>query len=287
MKKILLIIALFTSISYSQFRVSEMDSIITLVNTDLFWVNHDIGSSTFGHRQLSWNNLKTNTRNYLLGSNNTWTKRQTFSSGATFSSASYGTITFLDSVTTTGLWTNWLHRNTSTAMIGELSAPFLYIYARNFVTVNSTGTDSVVISFDGTTLNIDTEVKVADLQITNELSVPDSAIFTGIALSQTEYAPSFVTDSVVTLSNIASSVEIRPPGSMSSPGIEKIVMTKAGDGQVLVVTNAQSFTMVFQDNESDGNLYLAGDFSMGQWGSLTLMYNSKKLKWIELSRSNN
>jgi hypothetical protein len=161
------------------------------------------------------------------------------------------------------------------------------MYAMGFTIPNTEANDSVTITYDDSTLSINKTLSVSNLEVTSQLAMPDSATFSGLALSQTDYAPAFVTDSIITLSSVASSIEITPPGSMSSPGIEKILMTGGGDGQILVITNRGAVTIVFQDTEADGNLYLSTDFSMAQWDSIMLMYNSKISKWIEISRSDN
>lgn len=288
MKKIFLIIFLLLLAyeAYPQVRLSTMDSVTSFQPTDLFWLNTKSGAS-FVNRKVSWSYLRSNMVDYIDGLANTWAQKQTFSSGAIFPLGSNGYVEFFDSTLTTGLWTNWLHARTLTAVVGHGTEPFWGVYTKNLYIMNQWANDSVGISYDDSALTIDKTLKVSNIEITEQLQVPDSASFSGLALSQAIYQPTLASDSIITLSNVESSIVINPPASMGTPGIEKIDMTGAGNGQILVITNRQPLTIVFQDSESDGNLYLATDFSMGQWGSLVLMYNSNILKWIELSRSSN
>jgi len=263
-----------------------MTEVTSLDTADLFWVNEFV-TPNWVNRKLKWLNLRSNMIDYIDGLANTWALKQTYSSGATFSTGSNGTVDIQDSALTTGLWTNWLHARQAVTYIGSTTDPFFNVYSRNFVVVNPYENDSVYISYEDSTISFNKPLTVETLNITGDLVVPDSAQFSGLALSQATYQPTLATDSVIALTNVESSIVINPPASMGTPGIEKITMTGAGNGQVLVITNRQALTIVFQDSEADGNLYLATDFSMGQWQSLTLMYNSNIQKWLELSRSSN
>lgn len=57
------------------------------------------------------------------------------------------------------------------------------------------------------------------------------------------------------------------------------------DGEFIIIMNMGSYTLTFKDGVT--NLILAGDFAMGQYDTLTLIYDSTNSKWIEISRSNN
>lgn len=270
----------------AQVRLSTMDSITTFAPYDYSYWN-TLSGGNYLNRKVSWTALRAGMIDYIDGLANTWALKQTYSSGATFSTGSNGTVDIQDSALTTGLWTNWLHARQAVTYIGSTTDPFFNVYSRNFVVVNPYENDSVYISYEDSTISFNKPLTVETLNITGDLVVPDSAQFSGLALSQATYQPTLATDSVIALTNVESSIVINPPASMGTPGIEKITMTGAGNGQVLVITNRQALTIVFQDSEADGNLYLATDFSMGQWQSLTLMYNSNIQKWLELSRSSN
>lgn len=288
MKYIFFIIVAFLLVQEipAQIRLSTMTEVTSLDTADLFWVNEFV-TPNWVNRKLKWLDLRSNMIDYIDGLANTWALKQTYSSGATFSTGSNGTVDIQDSALTTGLWTNWLHARQAVTYIGSTTDPFFNVYSRNFVVVNPYENDSVYISYEDSTISFNKPLTVETLNITGGLVVPDSAQFSGLALSQATYQPTLATDSVIALTNVESSIVINPPASMGTPGIEKITMTGAGNGQVLVITNRQALTIVFQDSEADGNLYLATDFSMGQWQSLTLMYNSNIQKWLELSRSSN
>lgn len=270
----------------AQVRLSTMDSITTFAPYDYSYWN-TLSGGNYLNRKVSWTALRAGMIDYIDGLANTWALKQTYSSGATFSTGSNGTVDIQDSALTTGLWTNWLHARQAVTYIGSTTDPFFNVYSRNFVVVNPYENDSVYISYEDSTISFNKPLTVETLNITGDLVVPDSAQFSGLALSQATYQPTLATDSVIALTNVESSIVINPPASMGTPGIEKITMTGAGNGQILVITNRQALTIVFQDSEADGNLYLATDFSMGQWQSLTLMYNSNIQKWLELSRSSN
>lgn len=216
----------------------------------------------------------------LLAASNSWAGINNFD-GATFNADAHGRVTFGDSVSSATLLNFFagIFPYNSTSFVGSAANPYLRMYSKNFVLVNSGGTDSAYINIVGGKISMDS------LEVTGEVDLPDSATFSGIALSEDNYQPTLTSDSIIVLTSISSSIVINPPGSMGSPGIEKITMTGAGNGQLLVVTNRQAVTIVFQDSNADGNLYLATDFSMGQWGHLTLKYNSNILKWIEVARS--
>lgn len=69
-------------------------------------------------------------------------------------------------------------------------------------------------------------------------------------------------------------------------GIDDIDQVSGGsDGKIQILTNTTSYALTFKDETN--NLALAGDFAMGQYDVLTLIYNSTVSKWQEISRSNN
>jgi hypothetical protein len=264
-----------------------MDSVTTFTPTDLFWLNTK-PSSAYLNRKVSWRTLRSNIEDFMADSTHTWALKQTFSSGATFSAGSNGKVTVSDSLHAIFVNAGWIFPTaTSTGYIGWFNEPFQNVYSKAFSLMNTENNDSVRITYDDSTLSINKTLSIANLEITDQLQLPDSASFSGWALSETDYAPSFVTDSIITLTSMCSSVLINPPGSMGSPGIEKILLTGAGNGQILVLTNRQALSMVFQDNEADGNLNLASDFTMAQYDILMLKYNSFIGVWHEISRSDN
>ena len=300
MKKLILILVLLTTYAYSQTKVSDMDSITTMVTTDLFWINKDIGSSTFAHRQLSWTNLRNQMIDYIDGLANTWALKQTYSSGATFSAGANGGVTFGDTVTANAPFRFGYAYNLPTAdatvslggFVGVTPYWFSWVWTHNIGSdalwvYNDERNDSVSITYDDSTLTFDKKITVGQLSVTGSFAIPDSATFDGLALSEDNYSPSFVTDSVITLTSVSSSIIIIPPGAMATPGIEKVLMTGAGEGQLLVITNYTASSVTFQDDEGDGNLKLAGDFAMGQADILMLKYSSAKTYWYEISRSAN
>lgn len=62
-------------------------------------------------------------------------------------------------------------------------------------------------------------------------------------------------------------------------------VSSGSDGRFVIITLMSNYTLTFKDGVS--NLILAGDFAMGQYDTLTLIYDSTNSKFIEVSRSNN
>lgn len=81
----------------------------------------------------------------------------------------------------------------------------------------------------------------------------------------------------------ASGTFITLTASASDTELDNI--TQGSDGRLVVITLMSAYTLTFKDGVD--NLVLAGDFAMGQYDTLTLIYNSTNSKWIEISRSNN
>ena len=73
--------------------------------------------------------------------------------------------------------------------------------------------------------------------------------------------------------------------SNATADVSEITGTSLVDGMFLVIINAGSNVVTLLDEIT--NLSLAGNFAMGQYDSITLIYNSTLGKFIELSRSNN
>lgn len=298
MKKYIFIILLFLLAyeAYPQVSLSTRDSVTSFQIPDLFWLQRRASypSGSYVNKKTSWYALRREITDYIDGLANTWalgqtfSGRATFSSGATFSAATYGTVTFSDSVRVpTAIYSKKYNPIDYTSTMGSSISPMKEIYTRQLFLPNAESNDSVGFSYDDSTLTISKKTSVANLTVTSELSMSDSSSFSGIALSETNYVPTLVSDSVITLSAVASSITIAPPGTMTSPGFEKLNMTGSGSGQILVIQNVGSYSVTLQDNNADGNLNLNSDFTMGQYDIITIKYNSKNNKWYEVARSDN
>lgn len=73
------------------------------------------------------------------------------------------------------------------------------------------------------------------------------------------------------------------PVAASSEDLETI--NGGSDGKVIYLLNTSTYTLTVKDGID--NINCAGDFVMGQYDTMTLIYNSVASKWLELSRSNN
>ena len=294
MKKLILILVLLTTYAYSQTKVSDMDSITTMVTTDLFWINKDIGSSTFAHRQLSWTNLRNQMIDYIDGLANTWALKQTYSSGATFSAGANGKASFADSVycssfVNVGIG---LPLSPGTGFWGISTQPFYQMTALNFIVPNSEGNDSCAISYDDSTLSFSKAVSFSGLTITESVGVDSGAAFTGMIWSNVEYTVSTAADSIITLTTYAPSVELVLPADVNSPGISRIHVNEATKGQIIRLWNpGLAYVIAFtQSVGDDDNLVMAGNDTLAYADNITFQYiglSGGKQIWMEVNRSDN
>ena len=274
--------------TYSQVKLSVQTAITSLSPTDIMWWNTDVGG-VFTHRKMTWAVLAGEISDTMNSKTNTWALKQTFSSGATFSAGANGGVTFSDTVfQSAGNWyIDFINPNTSIkSRLGQLNDPFYRVYAEAFTVPNAEKNDSVTFSYDDSTLTFDKKISVGQLSITESFAIPDSATFNAIALSETGYAFSAITDSVVTLATPSSSIVLRGFGFSITPGVDSLVCAWAGNGQLLTITNEVAFTVIIEDSyPDDGNIDLSADWSMAQGDILTLKYNSSLHVWREVSKS--
>ena len=288
MKKLILILILLSTLPlFGQVRLSTMDSITTFGIYDYSYWNA-LSGGAYLNRKVSWTALRAAMIDYIDGLANTWALKQTYSSGATFSAGANGGVTVSDTLWAISLYANGYPYN-ATSYWGFFDRPFYKMYSREFVLVNPYDNDSVTVTYDDSTLTFDKKISVANLTVTSSFNIPDSVSFSGFALSGNAYTPSRTDDSVITLGSTMSSIILSLPGAVTTPGIEKIVMTNAGNEQMLTITNRSSFEILLDDGEADGNLVLGGsvDFTMGVLDIIVLKYDSYLNVWVEVSRSNN
>lgn len=295
MKKYIFLIFLFllTYEAYPQVRLSSMDSITTFAVYDYSYWNTLTGGA-YLNRKVSWSALRTGMIDYIDGLANTWALKQTFTSGATFSAGANGTVTFSDSVVNTG--TSNLNRiyptTSSTSQIGTVLTPYQTIWGRYFRMPNTEGNDSCLISYDDSTVTFDKEVSIPTLRITAALTVDSSVTSPTLKVSPNEYQIVNVTDSIITTDILMSNIVLQLPGDVTSPGIEKITMTGAPEGHIIVLfITTTSDSVVFQDSNADGNLRMAGDFNMNTHDNIAFMYikdaDAGENYWIEIWRKDN
>ena len=70
-----------------------------------------------------------------------------------------------------------------------------------------------------------------------------------------------------------------------TPGYTVTTINGGQNGKIIYLVNSTSDNVILDDGT--GNLQLAGDFTMDQYDSITLLYDSNSSQWIEISRSNN
>ncbi|MCP4394537.1 MAG: hypothetical protein GY804_09770 [Alphaproteobacteria bacterium] len=267
MKKIyVLIVSLFLTIPvYSQVTLSSRDSITTIVETDIMlWQTDDTG---FKNRQMSWRILRGQISGYLDGIPLTWAAIQDFN-GANFTAGSHGGTTFSDSVYhNTGVhYVNWLYPAASAIPgIGTLSSPYRTIYSKQFIVPNEEGNDSVLVSFDDSTLTINRDVSFSSgVNITDDITMDSAAVFNVFNFEPHSYTVPNTGDTILTLttSDLYSSIKLDLPGDID-PGISKIQVDTASEGMVLRFYNAdEDYEMIFLDVVAgDDNLYMSGNFT--------------------------
>lgn len=293
MKYIFFIIVAFLLVQEipAQIRLSTMTEVTSLDTADLFWVNEFV-TPNWVNRKLKWLNLRSNMIDYIDGLANTWALKQTYSSGATFSTGSNGTVDIQDSALTTGLWTNWLHARQAVTYIGSTTDPFFNVYSRNFVVVNPYENDSVYISYEDSTLSFDKALRFPSLTITETVGIDSGATLSAIIYDNVEYTVSSAADSIITLTTYSPSVQLILPADVTSPGISRIHMNEATKGQIVRFwVSGGSYDITFTDTiGDDDNLEMAGDITLSYLDNITFQYvglSGGKQIWMETGRSNN
>lgn len=225
----------------------------------------------------------------LLAASNSWAGINNFD-GATFNADAHGKVTFADSVVSATLLNFFagIFPYNATSFVGSASNPYLRMYSKNFVLVNTAGTDSVYISIDA-----NGKVSIPSLTVTETMSIDSSASFDVIAYTPHEYTVPNIGDTILTLTstNRYSMIELDLPGNMN-PGISRIYVQGAQKGMVLRLYNMDaSYAAKFNDYVgNDDNLYLSAGFDFGQYDYLELMCVVESIigqTWIETGRSNN
>lgn len=198
-----------------------------------------------------------------------------------------GAKTFTDGMYTDGLFPN----ASDTYNIGKKEEKynrgyFNYVTAGAFIIETGVGTDSMLITFNGS------EVDFGNVKITADTL---EGISTVVHYSY-GLIPSSVGDSSITIS-LCNDLQILLPGA-NMPNLEEIIMTGIPLGSVSVdlciwINPGQDYNVVFQDvdgaNSSDGNLQLEGDFDMDAGDMLHLRWQSdyNSGMWLEVARKNN
>lgn len=275
----------------AQVRLSTMDSITTFAPYDYSYWN-TLSGGNYLNRKVSWTALRAGMIDYIDGLANTWALKQTYSSGATFSTGSNGTVDIQDSALTTGLWTNWLHARQAVTYIGSTTDPFFNVYSRNFVVVNPYENDSVYISYEDSTLSFDKALRFPSLTITETVGIDSGATLSAIIYDNVEYTVSSAADSIITLTTYSPSVQLILPADVTSPGISRIHMNEATKGQIVRFwVSGGSYDITFTDTiGDDDNLDMAGDITLSYLDNITFQYvglSGGKQIWMETGRSNN
>lgn len=288
MKKYIFITLLFLLAyeAYPQVSLSTRDSVTSFQPIDLFWLQRKVTGS-FVNRKVSWSYLRSNMIDYIDGLGNTWAATQTFSKGATFNAGSSAKVTILDSLIATSVYINGDPYNAG-SRLGNLDKPFLVMYSKNFVIVNTAGTDSAYI-----TLNSDGEISIPNLTVTEKMNIDSSATFDVLAFTPHSYTIPNIGDTILTIvtANRYSMLELDLPGNMTT-GISRIYVQGAQKGMVLRIYNmdASYAAKIIDYNGNDDNMYLSADFDFGQYDYLELMCVVASIigqTWIETGRANN
>lgn|SRR5574343_36053 len=275
----------------AQVRLSTMDSITTFAPYDYSYWN-TLSGGNYLNRKVSWTALRAGMIDYIDGLANTWALKQTYSSGATFSTGSNGTVDIQDSALTTGLWTNWLHARQAVTYIGSTTDPFFNVYSRNFVVVNPYENDSVYISYEDSTLSFNKAVSFPNLSITESVTIDSGATIGMFRLDPLTYNIPDVADTILKIPSASakSFIILNPPGNVTN--LNKFTLEGATIGTIVKIINADAFdTIALKDIVgNDDNLLLSADFTLGFYDSLDLLCvddSPDAQIWIETARSNN
>lgn len=224
--------------------------------------------------------------------------------GATFDAGSANTITFNDSsvfnavvrlLSSPSYSKTLLPITTNIYQLGSSSARYFsthnkYAYADQFIVTNpsSPATDTVIISYDGT------EIEIGGLNLTDGyVSMDSSTTMDLLAYTPHSYTIPAAGDTILTLvtANRYSMIELDLPGNMTA-GISRIYVQGAQKGMVLRLYNMDgSYAAKINDYiGNDDNLYLSANFDFGQYDYLELMCVVASIigqTWIETGRANN
>lgn len=175
----------------------------------------------------------------------------------------------------------------ATYNLGSLANEWYRIYTRSLrthtlVVVNVADTsEKAEISYNGTDVQFDRPVTVDTFNVST---------MTALQLGSNTYTPALASDSILTIASTQSIVKLNPVyGNMTN--VETIHMTDVTVGTIVYFYSKNAtYTVVLKDNAADGNLKMAGDFTMGEYDSITFMYvkvATEQFEWMEISRSNN
>lgn len=197
-----------------------------------------------------------------------------------------GVKTFTDNMNTDDVIPN----TTATYNLGSLAKEWFRIYTQSLrthrlVIVNTADTSKKSeISYDGTQVDFGTaKVKIDTLDADNQ----------NVSLRSKDFTPADLADTVLTMPKLTSSLYIELSGDATA-GIEKILCDETVPPEFLlyITTDNNTYSILFEDGETDGNLLLAGDFTLAKGDMLVLkssyrMNALETLHWQEVSRSNN
>jgi len=119
-----------------------------------------------------------------------------------------------------------------------------------------------------------------------------AAALQSLKINPEEYTIANVADSIIAIDSLQSNIMLNTPGNVVTPGIEKITMTGAAVGHIIILyTTEPSDSVVFQDSNSDGNLRMAGDFTMKNSDNIAFIFISDETAgfegWMEIWRKDN
>lgn len=225
----------------------------------------------------------------------------TYNDLATATKASFMQVTGGQSIAgaktfTDGMYADGIYPNASeTYNLGKKDEMWKTIYVQRVSTngvdvLNTAGTDSVSISYDGTKVAFDKPVQMDGLTITTDFAMDSAASFNSLKLLLSTVSPSDVADSILTIDSLVVNIRINAPGDMLN--VERLDMVGASAGTIVILWSySLANDITLEDNAPDGNFNLAGNFTIGAGDCITLMYyyDQPELnwRWMEVSRSNN
>lgn len=168
---------------------------------------------------------------------------------------------------------------------------FNSVRTRTLVVINPSDTAEIAeIGYDGAKVSFDKPVEMNNIQIKETFKMDSAASFNSVRLLMGVVTPSDVADSILALDSLVTNIRINAPGDMLN--VERLDIDGVSAGSIVILWSMHaSNDITLKDNATDGNLNLAGDFTIAAGDCITLMYYydqpAMNWRWMEISRSNN
>lgn len=158
-------------------------------------------------------------------------------------------------------------------------------------TYTNTLESEILDSLTGIISYVDSKTGASLVDLTSAQTITGAKVFSGGVtvnlIGSTPMSQTIASANETLLSPTAMSINLT--ASASDAGVIGMGATGISQGTIITIVNIGANAIDFYDSAGGGNLQLAGNFTMGVAGTLTLIYNTAmgSGKWIEISRSTN